>query len=69
MLWIVTGANICSLIRSIRFQKKWSKTYNELFSELQESIDDAKRAESRFLEAAETYHTMCRELQEDENDG
>ena len=62
MLWIATGTNLCSLIRSIRFQRRWSKTYNDLFSDLQKSIDNASRAERLFLEAVKTYREMTEEL-------
>lgn len=74
MLWIATGANLCSLIRSIRFQRRWDKTYNDLFSELQQNIDGSRRAERAFLEAAKTYREMREELyaelevQEDNHD-
>ena len=75
ILWFVIGANICSLIRSIRFQRKWSKTYDELFSDLQKSIDNANRAERCFLDAAKTYREITEELcaeqeaQEEEDNG
>lgn len=75
MLWIVTGANLCSLIRSIRFQRRWDKTYNDLFSDLQKSIDNTNRAERCFLDAAKTYREMTEKLcaeqeaQEEEDNG
>ena len=62
MLWIVTGANLCSLIRSIRSHRRWDKTYNDLFTDLQKSMDNTKRAERFFLDAAKTYREMTEEL-------
>lgn len=58
ILWVCIAVNIRQLRRNTNLSKEYLS-----------AIQAARAAEKHFLEAAETYHTMCRELQEDENDG
>lgn len=52
ILWLLIVLNFLCILRS-----------NKLHKDYIASINLARAAEQNFLEAAETYHTMCKELQ------
>lgn len=52
VMWFCIGVNL----KLIKRNKKLSKDYLA-------AIEAARAAEKNFLEAADTYHTMCKELQ------
>lgn len=54
ILWLCIILNAACVLRS----KKLTKDYLAV-------IEAARAAEKNFLEAAETYHTMCKELKEE----